>query len=384
LNSSPAPSAVAIVAGDFVKTGGMDRANYALADYLRRIGRSVVLVAHRVAPELAGRDGVTVRTVPKPFDSYVLSEPLLDGMGRWAARAARRAGGVAIVNGGNCVAGQVNWVHYVHAAYRPALGFGAAHARRWLHGARARAKERAALGLAELVLTNSAATRRAVMELGVPPGRAVVVYLGVDATEFVPLDGEQVLRVRRELGWSSRPTVAFVGALSDRRKGFDTLLAAWQTLCRRSSWDADLVAIGAGAELESWRARVAESGLDERVRLLGFREDVACLLGACDALAAPARYEPFGLNAAEALACGLPAIVSDSAGVAELYSEELKDLLLEDPESVSELGAALLRWRETLDSQRERVRSLSNRVRARSWDHMAKDIVELMDQRFGA
>src|SRR6185503_8885561 len=109
---------VAIVSGDFVKTGGMDRANYALADYLGRSGRSVELVAHRVASELADAAGVTFRRVPKPLGSYMLGDPFLDLAGRRAAARVRARGGFAVVNGGNCFAGPVNWVHYVHAAYR--------------------------------------------------------------------------------------------------------------------------------------------------------------------------------------------------------------------------------------------------------------------------
>jgi glycosyltransferase involved in cell wall biosynthesis len=237
--------------------------------------------------------------------------------------------------------------------------------------------------LADLVVTNSAATRREVIELGVPPEKAVVVYYGIDAGEFSLVSPEQRRAVRLELGWPDRPHVAFVGALGDRRKGFDTLFEAWHSLCRRESWDADLVAVGAGAELEAWRQRVEARGLGERVRLLGFRKDVARVLAACDAMAAPARYEAFGLGVAEALARGLPAIVSASAGVAELYPTELRDLLLDDGESVSELARVLLGWRESMDAQRERVQAVSNRVRSRSWDDMAVEIVSLMDDRFG-
>ena len=56
-----------IVTGDFVPTGGMDRANYALADYIARQGNNLHLVAHRVAPELIDRSNVTFDRVPKPL-----------------------------------------------------------------------------------------------------------------------------------------------------------------------------------------------------------------------------------------------------------------------------------------------------------------------------
>jgi len=372
---------ISIVSGDFVKTGGMDRANYALADYLSRAGRPVELVAHRVAAELAERATVTFRAVPKPLGSYTLAEPLLDRSGRRAAARAAGRGGVAILNGGNCIAAGVNWVHYVHAAYRPDHPWTARGVQRRLVGRLAERREALALRLATLVIANSAATRRVLIErVGVRPERAFVVYYGMDAAQFALGSAEGARQTRVELGFPDRPVVAFVGALGDRRKGFDTLFQAWRELCRGSSWDVDLVAVGAGAELDAWRERAAQFGLGDRVRLLGFRKDVHRILAASDALVAPTRYEAFGLGVAEALATGLPALVSAGAGVAELYPDELGDLLLEEPESSAELASKLRRWRAALPEARSRMLGVSERVRGRSWDRMAADIEALIGE----
>jgi glycosyltransferase involved in cell wall biosynthesis len=233
--------------------------------------------------------------------------------------------------------------------------------------------------LAHLVICNSKATRRVVVEeLGVPAERAFVVYYGIDARLFARSSAASAIEARERLGWPARPAVAFVGALGDRRKGFDTLFAAWSALCRTSDWDVDLVAVGGGSEVEAWRARAAEAGLSERIRLLGFRPDVAEILGACDALVAPTRYEAFGLGVAEAVAMGLPAIVSASAGVAELYPAERRHLLLDDPESVGELVKKLRSWREASAAERLGMDAITEAVRARSWDDMAREMIGLM------
>jgi glycosyltransferase involved in cell wall biosynthesis len=375
-----AASDVVIVAGDFVQTGGMDRANYAVAEHLSSAGRRVELVSHRVAPELSARDNVSVRLVPKPLDSYMLAEPFLDRFGRYAARAARARGGVTLVNGGNARVRGVNWVHYVHAAYEPRERWNARGVRRRVFHREARRRERAALALALRVIANSQATKRALVErLGLPEALVHVVYCGVDRERFALLGADAAAEARRRLGFGERPLVAFVGAFGDERKGFDTLFHAWKALCRSPSWDADLIAIGGGAELPRFQAEVAELGLAERVRLLGFRSDVHELLAACDALVAPTRYEAYGLGVAEALARGLPALVSASAGVAELYPPELHDFLLVDPESPAELAKSLLAWREGLDGQRDRVRGLSERVRAHGWDEMAIEVTRHID-----
>jgi glycosyltransferase involved in cell wall biosynthesis len=179
------------------------------------------------------------------------------------------------------------------------------------------------------------------------------------------------------LGWSpEKPIVVFIGALSDRRKGFDTLFSAWQQLCADSNWDADLVVIGAGAELSLWQRRAVEAGISSRIHFLGFRSDVPDLLRAADCLVAPTRYEAYGLGVHEALCCGLPALVSAMAGVAERYPAHLKELLLSDPEDAAALAAQLLQWRETADEYRKLVKSFSEQLRGYSWNDMAQSILE--------
>jgi hypothetical protein len=70
----------------------------------------------------------------------------------------------------------------------------------------------------------------------------------------------------------------------------------------------------------------------------------------------------------------LPAIVSASAGVAERYPERLAPLLLNDPGSAAELISRLDFWRR--DSQlQSHVHEFAARLRSRTWDHMARDIV---------
>ena len=83
-----------IVSGDFVTTGGMDHANHALADYLARRGHEVHLVTHRAEAGLLRHSNAIVHRVPKPVDSYFLSGPLLDRVGRsWGRTSPGRVGG---------------------------------------------------------------------------------------------------------------------------------------------------------------------------------------------------------------------------------------------------------------------------------------------------
>jgi glycosyltransferase involved in cell wall biosynthesis len=376
-----------LVTGDFVLTGGMDRANFALASYLAgRPGAEVHLVTHRAADDLTARPGVTLHRVPRPRGSHLLGSPLLDRAGRDWARRISAAGGRVVVNGGNCRWGDINWVHYVHAAWTPRAASKTSPLRRLknlVFDRYARRTERASLGMARLVIANSDATRRAVIErLGVTPERVHTVYYGTDPERFRPPSPEERARARERLGWASldmRPAVAFVGALGDVRKGFDTLFEAWRRLARDPGWDARLVVVGTGASLPSWRARTVEEGLDGSITFLGFRKDVPDVLAACDLLVSPTRYEAYGLNVQEALCTGLPAIVSAGAGVAERYPESLRDLLLPDPDDAADLAARLLRWRSSAVDSRAAVEALGSDLRGRDWDRCAAEIVALAE-----
>ena len=371
-----------LVSGDFVKTGGMDRANYALASYLARHGRDVHLVAYRVAEDLLSLPKIHFHHVPKLAKSYLLSSPLLNRVGRlWAARI-EALGGHVVVNGGNCRWNDVNWVHHVHSADRPWMhGSPLRRMKIWLSHRLALTAESAVIPSARLVLTSCSRTKNDIMKrLGVSADRVVSVMYGVDSGLFYPLDAPQRTQVRAKLGWPpGRPTLIFIGELGDARKGFDTLYRAWANLCSEPGWDAHLVVIGRGAGAAIWKNRARREGLSERMEFLGFVKDFPDVLAASDALVLPSRYEGYSLVTQEALACGLPAFVTQTAGISERYPDELKQLLIPDPNDPADLARRLGRWRQNMTQYKADVTGLSDRLRSYSWDDMAEKIVAAIE-----
>lgn len=384
-HTTGAPPPWVVVAGGFHARGGMDRANAALAHHLVARGHALHLVAHSVEPALAAHTSVTVHLAPRPAGSILLGEHLLARRGREVARSLtqQRAGARVVVNGGNCSWPDVNWVHSVHHAW-PTSDAGAPlwfKAKNRLSHALARRGERRALDVARLVLANSDGTRRHLIELlGVKPEIVRTVYLGSDAG-CRPATVEERSAACLRLGLTdARPVVAFVGALGhDNNKGFDTLWLAWKSLCAREDWDADLIVAGGGRGVRSWRERVAAEGLTGRVRLLGFTEKVEEVLAASDLLVSPARYEAYGLNAHEAISRGVPALVSASAGIAERFTPSLREMLLPDAEDATDLATRLLRWRFDVDGWKTLFAPLASKLRRRTWDDMAADIVALVE-----
>jgi glycosyltransferase involved in cell wall biosynthesis len=370
-----------LVAGDFTPFGGMDAANHALARHLAARGE-VHLVTHHASADLVSLPAITVHRVWRPFDLDFVGGALLARRGREVWRQLLPRGVHAIVNGGNCDVAAANWVHYLHAAYRPeTAGSIVRRSKGRLVHAHDLAAERRALHDARVVVCNSRRTYEDVIaRTGVEPSRAHVVYYGCDPARFSAVGAAERAAAKATLKSSpDRPLVGFVGALGDRRKGFDTVFEAWAQLCRRQAWDADLIVVGFGAELADWRRRAREAGLRDRIRFTGERRDMPDVLAALDALVHPARYEAYGLSVHEALCRGVPALVSAAAGVAEQYPQTLSELLIDSPGDPAELAERLRRWRCDSDRFRSLVVPLSEKLRARTWDHMASDIAALVD-----
>ena len=233
---------VALVTGDFVKTGGMDRANYALASYLLERGNEVHMAGYRVSADLMSKPNAVFHPVPKPLNSYFLGHPVLSSYGWRLGRQIRQRGGRVIVNGGNCRFGDINWVHYLNALHVPLTAGG------WPLTLRRRVawrlyahEDRAALRAAKLIITTSERNKADLLGwLDIPPDRVHSIYYGSDPDVFRPASSAERAELRKKFGWpQDRPVAAFVGALGDLRKGFDTLFEAWRILCAESRGTAN-------------------------------------------------------------------------------------------------------------------------------------------------
>jgi glycosyltransferase involved in cell wall biosynthesis len=371
-----------IVVPNLVKTGGMDRPNLAVATRALSRGYRVTAIAHRAAPELDSFPNFRLVKVPRPLGSVMFGEALLDLRARREKR--RRRSATVLGNGGNHPRADVSWAHYVHAAERipPHGGL----FRRLYDRAKRRRniwRERAAFRYAELVIADSNRCRDDVMRYhGVDPARSVTVYYGIDPEAFKPVSPDERATAEMHLGLPpNERRCLFVGGIGDRRKGLDTLLEAWRQVSSQREWDTKLLVVGSGRALQTYRELARQWHIQDTVHFLGFRHDVDELLRAANCLVAPTRYEPYGLAVHEAICVGLPAIVSSTAGVAERYPPNVQSLLLRDPDDPAELAAVLRRWKD--DERRYAVDfgGFGAVLRARTWDQMADDFLDLIETR---
>ncbi|MBL8480660.1 MAG: glycosyltransferase family 4 protein, partial [Rhodocyclaceae bacterium] len=149
---------------------------------------------------------------------------------------------------------------------------------------------------------------------GLPEHKLHVIYNGLDLARFSPaLRDLHRAAKRAELGVADDDMVyVFVGS-GFARKGVAQILQAAQAMRQR----ARFWIVGADKQLPALQQEAGRRGLSGRVQFFGPQKDVRPFLGAADAFVLPSLYDPFPNAALEALACGLPAIVSRSCGAAE-------------------------------------------------------------------
>jgi glycosyltransferase involved in cell wall biosynthesis len=142
------------------------------------------------------------------------------------------------------------------------------------------------------------------------------------ATQYRPSPAS-VAAIRRELGGG--PIIGHVGALVDRHKGQSILLEAFSKLLNEFP-QARLLFVGDGPD----RAHLERLAKDNpRICFAGFREDVGPWIAAMDIFAFPSREEGLGSSVLDAMALGVPVVVSPVGGLPELVGKNQRGLVMD-------------------------------------------------------
>ncbi|NEN25733.1 glycosyltransferase family 4 protein [Cryomorpha ignava] len=143
--------------------------------------------------------------------------------------------------------------------------------------------------------------------------------------------------------------ILFLGRLDDFKGGLRTLKAFHKVLNDIS--DFRLTIAGTGVESEAIAQYIVENDLSDRVEFLNqslSREEMKMLFHRASFLVFPSLFESFGLVAAEAMATGLPVIITDHTGPRDFTNPTVG--IAVNPESIDEIGEAMVRMIGNLDS----------------------------------
>jgi glycosyltransferase involved in cell wall biosynthesis len=222
----------------------------------------------------------------------------------------------------------------------------------------------------DLIIVNSRAGRDYHRQHGVPDAKMTVIPNGIDTDRFRP-DKPARARIRREWGISGQEwLIGLVGRL-DPMKDHQTFLQAAALLASRRP-DVRFVCIGDGPEpyCSQIKTLSKDLGLEGRLIWAGARNDLPSIYNAMDILTSASAFgEGFPNVIGEAMACGVPCVVTDVGDSARIVGETGMAVPPGNPEEMAQGWQALLK---ILQNQQD---APAARVRERIVDKFGVDVM---------
>lgn len=198
---------------------------------------------------------------------------------------------------------------------------------------------------------------------------------GVDARSFSPTArNARRTEARRRFGYRENELVLLLLGNDWSVKGLSVILSAVAGCC---SLPLRVLVVGSDA-VEPYRSQARQLGILDRSTWVSPNPDVLSFYAAADVYVSPSLEDSFALPVAEAMACGLPAITSSFAGIAELIENGVDGFVLRDPRDPQEV-ARLLEELFHDPGRRQRVgTAAAEKALGWSWDRNAAVVWQLL------
>ncbi len=358
--------------------GGTERDFYQTAEGLRDLGHEVHLFCSEfgVAPP-PGTHSHRVPVLPLGRTARLVS------FAAWAPRQVQRAGCDVVMSFGRLVEQDIlRSGGGTHRGFLQRLGEnGTLRRRLWqkislYHRSLLALESRqfAAGRLKRIIAVSDEVKRDILSHYAVTPERISVLYNGVDVQRFNPANrGEHGRGVRTQ--WNipaDAKVVLFVGS-GFQRKGLDRLIELWRD---RRLAEMYLLVVGHDARLARYQA-VAQAAAPGRIIFTGRQDGIERYYGAADIVALPALQEAFGNVVLEALASGVPVLVSAQVGAAALLTGALAAGIVERADDPAALAQGLLALLEK--SSEPKLRQEARAIgAAHSWTEHFRQLERLL------
>jgi glycosyltransferase involved in cell wall biosynthesis len=204
-----------------------------------------------------------------------------------------------------------------------------------------------------------------------------VLYLGLNHERYntsrrLALRG----KARVEIGIADGRFAVLMVGNDWHKKGLRTLLTALTLL---DDVPIDLLVVGRDDQAP-FREMAANLGVEQRVRFLDPREDVEFYYAAADAYAGPSLEDTFALPPTEAMACGVPTIVSSENGACEIIQHGVDGLVLTDPKDAAGLAAMLRRLYEDEEYRAQLGAAGSQTTQQFTWKRNGEELKAVFEE----
>jgi mannosylfructose-phosphate synthase len=389
-------------------TGGQVVYVLELSKCLARMGYQVDILTRQFEDQPAEEEvaeRVRLLRFPCGGKNFIPKETLCENIPEWVENASRyirkSAGSYAFINSHYWDAGlagqalanlhdipHLHTPHSIGAWKRDNMDGGAAENEQKYNFCHRIREEKVVYDECDLVIATTP-RQRDILEAGdydVPPGKICVIPPGYDDQRFFPVSRASRIATKRELGLSGQ-TILALGRIA-KNKGYDLLIRAMPPVMERVPDANLLLAIGSTDPSETEIVQVkALQDLAESLGIAGhviFRDyipddQLADYYRAADVFALSSRYEPFGMTAVEAMACGTPTVVTTEGGLWEQVTWGLEALYANpfDPEAFGHAIASIL-MHDRVSAQLAHAGSMKARARF-TWTGIAQQVLTVLE-----
>jgi UDP-glucose:(heptosyl)LPS alpha-1,3-glucosyltransferase len=210
-----------------------------------------------------------------------------------------------------------------------------------------------------------------------PEDRLRVIHPGIDSGVFIPPDRDKArAETRTRYGFTEDDTVVLFVGMNFEIKRLDLVIESLAAAGRsRPEASPALLVVGRG-DRNRYAALAGELGIADRVVFAGVTDDMAGCYASADLLAMPSRFDTFGLVVLEAMAAGLPVIITDKTGAKDLVTTGREGFVLPVDASPSEFGECICRLMDR--GVRGEMAGLAKAAAAgHSWEATASQVVDV-------
>jgi glycosyltransferase involved in cell wall biosynthesis len=221
---------------------------------------------------------------------------------------------------------------------------------------------------AACLVATSEMEQQELVEDGVPAEKVVIRYNGVDRDASATQPPQGTFRAQHRIS-ADEPLVVFLSRLIPR-KGADILIDAFASVCPEKGHLVIAGPEGDAAYVAGLRKRAVDRGVASRVLFTGPLYDAAkaAVLKDATVFALPSRYENFANVAAEAMAYGVPVIVSDACGIRSLVENRAGLVVAPEAEPLTQALREMLTNRALYAKLKDGCRGVTDEL---SWNSLA-------------
>ena len=206
--------------------------------------------------------------------------------------------------------------------------------------------------------------------------RLPVLYLGLDHETFnVGRRAQLRAQARQEMGFTEDDLVLLLVGNDLLKKGISVLL---ETMTKLRDLQVHLMIVGR-EDPRPFQAMVLANNLGDRVRFLPARNDVEYYYALADVYTGPSLEDTFALPPAEAMACGLPVIVSSENGTFEIITAGIDGMILQDPNDADGL-ASMIRQLGDKDLRERLGKNAAQTAQQYTWTRNGQDLAVIFEE----